>query len=79
MEFYLFIVIAYFAGGIPFGLLAGYLAGQGDIRQKGSGNIGATNVWRTAGPGAAVFVFAGDIGKGILAVWLSLQFHRSKD
>jgi len=77
MNFYLCLIIAYLLGGIPFGLLVGYLAGQGDIRQKGSGNIGATNVWRIAGPGAAIFVFIGDIGKGVAAVWLAMLFHNS--
>ncbi len=77
MMFYIFLLIAFLLGGIPFGLLAGYLAGQGDIRRKGSGNIGATNVWRVAGPGAALFVFIGDIGKGVAAVWLALVFYNA--
>ncbi len=77
MTFYLLFISAYLLGGIPFGLIAGYLAGQGDIRKKGSGNIGATNVWRVAGPMAAAFVFAGDIGKGVAAVWLAIAFHNA--
>lgn len=77
MNFYLYLIIAFVLGGIPFGLLAGYIAGKGDIRKKGSGNIGATNVWRVAGPGAAIFVFAGDIGKGVAAVWLSFLFFNA--
>lgn len=70
MSFYLYLIIAFFLGGIPFGLMAGYLFGQGDVRQKGSGNIGATNVWRVAGPVAGIITFAGDIGKGVAAVLL---------
>jgi len=75
MNFYVCLIIAFLLGGIPFGLLVGYLVGQGDIRKKGSGNIGATNVWRVAGPGPAIFVFVGDIGKGVAAVWLAMIFH----
>lgn len=71
MSFYLYIIIAFILGGIPFGLLVGYLFGHGDIRTQGSGNIGATNVWRIAGPGAAALVFIGDIGKGVAAVLLA--------
>ncbi len=74
MTLFLYLVIAFLLGGIPFGLIAGYVAGCGDIRRQGSGNIGATNVWRVAGPAAAVFVFAGDIGKGIVAVILTSAF-----
>ena len=77
MTFYLFLIVAYLLGGIPFGLIVGYLAGHGDIRKKGSGNIGATNVWRVAGPGAAVFAFAGDIGKGVVSVWLAMAFYHA--
>ena len=70
MNFYLFLILSYLLGGIPFGLIIGYIFGHGDIRTKGSGNIGATNVWRVAGAGAAFFVFIGDIGKGALTVWV---------
>lgn len=74
MTLFLYIVIAYMLGGLPFGLAAGYLAGCGDIRKQGSGNIGATNVWRVAGPTAAVFVFVCDIAKGVAAVLLVSLF-----
>jgi len=62
---------AYLIGAVPFGLLIARLYGIKDIRQVGSGNIGATNVYRTAGPGAAVWVFLLDIGKGVVAVLLA--------
>jgi glycerol-3-phosphate acyltransferase PlsY len=69
------IVIAYLLGSIPFGLIVARLSGVRDIRARGSGNIGATNVWRVAGLKAALWVFLGDIGKGVLAVlcarWLA--------
>lgn len=70
MGFYISILAAYLLGGIPFGLLAAMLSGHGDIRVQGSGNIGATNVWRVAGPVPTFFAFLGDIGKGAVAVWL---------
>lgn len=65
------LVAAYLIGGIPFGLLVARAHGVTDIRAHGSGNIGATNVWRTIGPKAALWVYLGDIGKGILAVMIA--------
>jgi glycerol-3-phosphate acyltransferase PlsY len=62
------LIFAYLVGGIPFGWLAGQLSGKGDIRRLGSGNIGATNVWRVVGPVPAILVVIGDVGKGILGV-----------
>ena len=59
---------AYLIGSIPFGLLVGYLFGRGDIRKLGSGNIGATNVLRCVGRGAAALALFGDVGKGALVV-----------
>ena len=63
-------VVAYLAGAIPVGFLVARAFGIGDIRRHGSGNIGMTNVLRTAGklPGALTLV--GDVVKGMLAVWL---------
>ncbi len=62
------VILAYLVGAIPFALVVSRLAGIGDIRKLGSGNIGATNVWRVAGFKTALWVFIGDIGKGVLAV-----------
>ncbi len=65
------IIIAYLLGAIPFGLIVSRLLGVRDLRSRGSGNIGATNVWRVAGFKAAVWVYLGDIGKGVGAVILA--------
>lgn len=62
------ILIGYLLGSIPFGLLVGRRTAKVDIRQYGSGKIGATNVLRTAGRKAAGLVVGLDIAKGALAV-----------
>jgi len=62
---------SYLLGSIPFGCLAGRLAGT-DIRQAGSGNIGATNVVRILGKGYGYPVFALDVLKGFGAVKISM-------
>jgi acyl phosphate:glycerol-3-phosphate acyltransferase len=63
------VVIAYLLGGIPFGyLLVRWKTGE-DVREKGSGNIGATNVLRTSGRAIAVATLLLDIAKGAVAVW----------
>jgi glycerol-3-phosphate acyltransferase PlsY len=64
-------VAAYLLGSIPFGLLLGKLFGAADIRKAGSGNIGATNVARVAGPLAGVLTLLLDAAKGALAVVLA--------
>lgn len=64
-------LIAYLIGGLPFGYWFMRLAYGRDIRTMGSGNIGATNVHRTAGRKAGVVVLILDICKGLLAVWLA--------
>jgi len=62
------VVIGYLLGSIPFGLILTRLAGLGDIRAIGSGNIGATNVLRTGNKGLAAATFLGDGLKGTVAV-----------
>jgi len=64
--------LAYLAGSVPFGLLLTRLAGKGDIRDIGSGNIGATNVLRTGSKGLALATLILDGGKGA-AVVLAVQ------
>lgn len=65
------VVIAFLVGGIPFGyLLVRWKTGE-DVRAKGSGNIGATNVLRTTGRAIAVATLVLDIAKGLFAVWLA--------
>ncbi|MCH8926216.1 MAG: glycerol-3-phosphate acyltransferase, partial [Proteobacteria bacterium] len=61
----------YLLGSIPFGLLLARLAGLGDIRGIGSGNIGATNVLRTGRKGLAAATLLLDGGKGAGAVLLA--------
>jgi glycerol-3-phosphate acyltransferase PlsY len=64
-------VEGYLLGSIPFGLIATRLGGAGDIRNVGSGNIGATNVLRTGRRDLALITLIGDAGKGALAVLLA--------
>lgn len=66
--------IGYLLGSIPFGYVLTRLAGLGDIRKVGSGNIGTTNVLRAGGKGLAMLTLLLDAGKGALAVWLGLKF-----
>jgi acyl phosphate:glycerol-3-phosphate acyltransferase len=61
-------IIAYLLGSIPFGLMLTRLAGEGDIRRVGSGNIGVTNVLRTGNKTLAAATLVFDVGKGVAAV-----------
>ena len=74
MDWLLALLLGYALGSIPFGLLLAKAAGKGDIRQVGSGNIGATNVLRTGSKGLAAAVLLLDAGKGFLAVWLAARW-----
>lgn len=67
------LALGYLLGSIPFGLILTRLAGLGDIRQIGSGNIGATNVLRTGNKAVAAATLAGDMLKGTAAVLLADQ------
>jgi glycerol-3-phosphate acyltransferase PlsY len=64
------LLLGYLLGSIPFGLILTRLAGAGDLRAIGSGNIGATNVLRTGHKGLAVATMLLDITKGTVAVVL---------
>ena len=65
--------LGYLLGSVPFGLLLALATGKGDIRQIGSGNIGATNVLRTGGKGIAALTLLLDLAKGFLAVFIAGQ------
>ena len=66
--------IGYLLGSIPFGLLLAMAGGKGDIRDIGSGNIGATNVLRTGSKPLAALTLLLDAAKGALAVWLAQRY-----
>lgn len=70
MKIVLIITICYLLGSLPFGYIVGKLFKKIDIREFGSGNIGATNAFRILGPSLASLVVMGDIGKGILSIYL---------
>lgn len=63
-----FLIAAYLVGAIPFGLLIARALIGVDIRRRGSGNIGATNVRRVAGNLAGFLTLAGDVAKGAIPV-----------
>ncbi|MCA8896173.1 MAG: glycerol-3-phosphate acyltransferase, partial [Amphiplicatus sp.] len=68
MTYVLPLVLGYLFGSVPFGLVITKLAGLGDIRTIGSGNIGATNVLRTGRKDLALATLILDSGKGAIAV-----------
>jgi len=70
MKIVLVIISCYLLGSIPFGYIVGKLFKKVDIRELGSGNIGATNAFRILGPSLASLVLLGDVGKGILSIYL---------
>jgi glycerol-3-phosphate acyltransferase PlsY len=65
------LALGYLFGSIPFGLVLTRLAGKGDIRQVGSGNIGATNVLRTGSKWLAALTLALDCGKATAAILIA--------
>ncbi len=69
------LALGYLLGSIPFGLIVTKLAGLGDVRKIGSGNIGATNVLRTGKKWAAAATLLLDGGKGALAIAIARQFY----
>src|SRR5215469_15363739 len=70
----LIVFAAYICGSIPFGLLLGKLFGAADVRRIGSGNIGATNVARSAGLPAGILTLLFDAAKGAIPVWLTRHY-----
>jgi glycerol-3-phosphate acyltransferase PlsY len=79
IAFLIALVGGYLIGSIPFGLLLTKAAGLGDIRQVGSGNIGATNVLRTGRKGLAAATLILDGLKGAVAVLVARQFLGDQD
>ena len=65
------LAVGYLLGSIPFGLLLTRLSGRGDLRAIGSGNIGATNVFRTGAKGLAALTLLLDAAKGAAAVMIA--------
>ncbi len=70
--FIVFVIAAYLIGAVPTGVVLTRLAGAGDVRAAGSGNIGATNVYRVAGRRLGILTLAGDMLKGVLPVLAAL-------
>ena len=68
------LAIGYLLGSIPFGLLLTRLSGKGDVRNIGSGNIGATNVLRTGSKALAALTLVLDMFKGAAAVWIAQNY-----
>src|SRR5699024_1974995 len=75
MAYTLFIILAYLLGSIPFGLIVGKVGYKKDIREHGSGNLGATNTFRVLGIKAGIIVTLVDILKGTLAALLPVLFQ----
>jgi acyl phosphate:glycerol-3-phosphate acyltransferase len=68
------VLAGYLLGSIPFGLILAKLLGGKDVREHGSGNIGATNVSRVVGPLPGILTLLLDAGKGAVAVWFAAKF-----
>jgi glycerol-3-phosphate acyltransferase PlsY len=71
IKFLVLPVFAYMFGSIPWGIILTRLFTSVDIRREGSGNIGATNVGRIAGPTLGVLTLIGDMLKGAIPVWIA--------
>ncbi|MBW2246410.1 MAG: glycerol-3-phosphate 1-O-acyltransferase PlsY [Deltaproteobacteria bacterium] len=71
IKFLVLPVFAYLLGSIPWGIVLTRLFTSVDIRREGSGNIGATNVGRIAGPTLGVLTLVGDMLKGAIPVWIA--------
>jgi glycerol-3-phosphate acyltransferase PlsY len=71
MKEFLLVIICYLVGSIPFSYIVSRRLGKVDIRKTGSGNVGATNVLRSAGLAPAILAVVGDILKGVFAAWLA--------
>ena len=74
MDILIIISYSYLLGSIPFGLIYSKIAGLGDVRNIGSGNIGATNVLRTGNKQVAAYTLLSDIAKGSITVLITNKF-----
>jgi glycerol-3-phosphate acyltransferase PlsY len=74
MRSLIYIFTSYLLGSIPFSVIVGYLFAGVDVRTHGSGNAGATNVFRLAGPVAAALAMILDVAKGAVAVYFAKMF-----
>ncbi|MGI5846141.1 MAG: glycerol-3-phosphate 1-O-acyltransferase PlsY [Alphaproteobacteria bacterium] len=74
MIYIILLILSYLLGSIPFGWLLIKMLGKGDIRNIGSGGTGATNVARVLGLGGFIGVWAFDMAKAAIAVWLGTHF-----
>ena len=74
ITFIVTLIASYLIGAIPSGVVLTKLTGAGDVRNSGSGNIGATNVYRTAGRKLGVLTLVGDIIKGVIPVIYAVSF-----
>src|SRR5690625_1395533 len=72
MEYIIFFILAYLLGSIPSALLVGKVGYKIDIREHGSGNLGATNTFRVLGTKAGIIVTLADIFKGTIATLIPL-------
>ena len=76
---YLFLIsIVYFFGSIPFAYILPKIFGLGDIRKLGSGNVGATNVWRAGNKLLAIIVLAFDIIKGFAPLFILKNYYHTE-
>lgn len=72
VDYIIFIIIAYLLGSIPFALIVGKVGYKIDVREHGSGNLGATNAFRVLGKKAGIIVTLADILKGTIATLVPL-------
>lgn len=75
MEYVVYSMLAYVLGSLPFALIVGKVGYSIDVREHGSGNLGATNAFRVLGVKAGSIVVLADILKGTFAVLIPLLFH----
>ncbi len=78
LDFIIAAALSYLLGSIPNGLILGKGIWGVDLRQHGSGNIGATNAWRTIGKNAGISIFALDLLKGAISAYLGLHLAGSE-